>query len=145
MGNKKDHPLYQTWKSMKQRCSNPNSPDYPNYGGRGIEVCDEWKNDFEMFVYHLGPKPSPEHTLDRVDNDWHYCPENCRWATKAEQQRNSRRSLNAKGYKKTPSGNYQAQFQIAGVSLSLGRFPCPLLAHLKHKEVKDAFYPHYKN
>ena len=144
MANLSRHPLYQTWARMKQRCLNPNASDYPHYGGRGIKVCDEWINDFEMFLYHLGDKPSPKHTLDRVDNDYHYCPENCRWASRHHQNRNRRFSFNAKGYEKMPKGNYRSFLQLAGKTISLGMFDCPLLAHLKHREVKDTFYPHYK-
>ena len=82
------HPLYQTWKSMKARCYYPGHISYYRYGARGITVCDEWLNDFWMFVYHIGPKPSSGHSLDRIDNDYIYCPENVRWATNKEQADN---------------------------------------------------------
>lgn len=87
------HPLYKCWTDMKYRTSNPNCPQYKDYGGRGITVCDEWKDDFWMFVYHVGPKPGPEYSLDRVDNDYIYCPENCKWSTQKEQMNNTRRSV----------------------------------------------------
>ena len=81
---------------MVQRCTNPNFRQWEDYGGRGITVCDEWRYDFEMFLYHMGPKPGPEYSLERVDNDYIYCPENCKWATRKEQQNNTRRNVSKK-------------------------------------------------
>ncbi|HEY4451018.1 MAG TPA: hypothetical protein VGN13_05440 [Solirubrobacteraceae bacterium] len=69
---------------------NPNATGYANYGGRGIRICSRW-DDFALFAVDVGEKPSPEHTLDRIDNDGGYEPGNVRWATPAEQQRNRRR------------------------------------------------------
>lgn len=82
-------PEYKTWRSMRQRCNNPNSRAYPNYGGRGITICDRWA-DFTKFYEDMGPRPTSRHCLDRVDNDGNYCLENCRWATYVEQNRNRR-------------------------------------------------------
>jgi hypothetical protein len=86
---KKDHPLYYTWGNMKLRCYNPNAPKYHRYGGRGITICDRWLNDFWAFAEDVGGKPTPKHTLDRIDNDGNYEPGNVRWATRKEQQRNT--------------------------------------------------------
>lgn len=84
-------PLYGLWVSMIQRCSNPNSPKYPLYGGRGIRVCDEWLADYHKFAADVGPRP-PGLSIDRIDPDGHYCKENCRWAS-AKQQSNNRRKI----------------------------------------------------
>lgn len=82
------HPLYGTWAAMWNRCRSPKHDHYHRYGGRGITVCEKWK-DFAAFVADVGPKPSPADTLDRIDNDGHYEPGNVRWANKKDQSRNS--------------------------------------------------------
>jgi hypothetical protein len=88
------HPLYSTWRMMIQRCHNPNNRQYPNWGGRGIEVCRRWRDSFLWFAQDVGEKPSPEHTLDRYpDKNGNYEPGNCRWATKEEQARNRRNTV----------------------------------------------------
>ncbi len=76
------------WRAMVRRCRNPRDKAYARYGARGILVCDEWANSYEAFIAHIGAKPSPVHSIDRIDNARGYEPGNVRWATAKEQQRN---------------------------------------------------------
>lgn len=82
------HPLFGVWSSMKARCYNPNAARFDRYGGRGIKVCDRWLNSFATFVEDMGPRPEGC-SIDRIDNNGHYEPGNCRWATKVTQSRNT--------------------------------------------------------
>jgi hypothetical protein len=78
---------YLAWLAMNRRCSNPKDVGFKRYGGRGIIVCDRWRDSFENFLEDMGERPA-ERTLDRLDNDGPYAPDNCRWATAKEQLAN---------------------------------------------------------
>ena len=114
---KTKHPIYSTWKGMLARCYNKKRKGYENYGGRGIRVCPEW-HDFFNFYRDMGDKPSPDFTLDRIDANGDYTPQNCRWADWDTQARNKR---------PLPLGRAQAR----GVYQSGSRF----VAQVRHNKI----------
>lgn len=117
---------YRTWNHMKQRCLNPKNHKYKNYGGRGITVCDRWKNSFTNFLEDMGKRPESM-SLDRIDNNGNYKPENCRWADATTQQRNQNPSVkNTSGTRGVSYSNrlnrYRVRIQNRGKEIYLGVF-----------------------
>ena len=95
-----DHPIHRAWSAMHQRCTNRNRPQFKDYGGRGIRVCRAWES-FQNFFDDMGPTWAPGLSLDRIENDGDYGPQNCRWTTQAEQTRNRRNNV----FVATPHGH----------------------------------------
>lgn len=120
-------PEYPLWRGMKSRCYNKKSPQFKNYGARGITVCDEWRNSFAAFYRDMGPRPAPHLTVERKNNNRGYSKSNCVWATKSEQMRNTRFNvLNLSLAREAKSvrhagGNLSAWARSKGVSESAAR------------------------
>jgi hypothetical protein len=126
------HPDYGLWSEMRRRCNDPKRKDFPLYGGSGIRVCERWGR-FLSFIEDMGPRPSREHSIDRIDGTKGYSPDNCRWATPAEQGANRRTNFPV-----TINGtNYPS---VRNACLSLG-LPHRAIAHRLEKgmAVNDAF------
>lgn len=120
--------LYKIWQGIRQRCDNPNNKDYPEYGGRGIKVCKEWEQSSKAFIAWAMENGYHETlSIDRIDVDGDYCPENCHWATNQQQMRNRRPQkrnvchMNGVHYEKDRR-LYRAQIYINQKRIHLGRF-----------------------
>jgi hypothetical protein len=99
--NNRNSAEHRTWNAMLQRCHNPKSTSYKYYGARGISVCKRWRSSFLAFLSDMGKKPSPKMSIERVDNDGNYRPDNCKWATRAEQRKSQRNGkLTPEGWKR---------------------------------------------
>lgn len=117
-------PEYRSWRAMRTRCENPKHHAYARYGGRGITVCDRWK-DYSNFLSDMGRRPTLAHTLDRIDNDRGYEPENCRWADRQTQilNRSTSRKVTFRGQAlgaKEMANAYGLSHQVVNYRLKAG-------------------------
>lgn len=92
---------YRTWNGMIQRCHNPHNKSYHRYGGRSITVCERWRTSLDTFIEDMGPRPTPKHTIERINNSLGYSPDNCKWATRKEQAHNTRQNVMIRFHGKT--------------------------------------------
>ncbi|MBT2759868.1 hypothetical protein J7E85_01210 [Paenibacillus sp. ISL-20] len=121
-GGNKISSEYRAWNNMIQRCSNPKNNQYKNYGGRGITVCREWLESFQEFFNDMGKKPSAIYSLDRIDVNGNYGPNNCKWSTPKEQARNRRSTSNTgySGIHMNKNNLYEVKIKANGKTVYLG-------------------------
>lgn len=145
----KHTPEYAVWNGMRKRCENPRNAKYADYGGRGIKVCDRWR-DFAVFMSDMGPRPSPKHSIDRRDNNRGYEPENCAWVLRDEQNRNQRqRADNSSGHTGViwhkNSRKWEAFIGFQGRRVYIGQFSdiSEAVAARKAKAAELGFSPNH--
>jgi hypothetical protein len=134
-----EHPNYVIWNGIKGRCFNPNHPSYKAYGGKGITMCSSWDNSFEQFCKDMGVRPTPKHTVDRIENTLGYEPSNCRWATRTEQCLNrtvfTSNTTGYAGVKRLRNGRYKATYDNSGRYTVSGSFDTAELANAARLEL----------
>lgn len=141
-------PVYKVWKAMKVRCYNKSYPHYDRYGGRGIKVCDEWKNNFMQFYEDMGDKPAPNYQLDRIDNNGDYCKENCRWSTPSQNCYNRTRYHNKTGFTGVcirPSGKYYSWYSVNRKHIHVGTYDTPEEAYQERIKAMKKYNKTHKN
>ncbi len=139
---------YFTWQSMKKRCYDINDKHYMDYGGRGIVVCDKWKNDFQEFYNDMGKKPKGL-TIERIDNNGNYEPTNCKWATQQEQIHNKRKRKGTqsiyRGVSYRTSG-WRSRIGINGKTINIGSFKTEIeAARAFDRYILENNLPHKRN
>lgn len=128
---RKEMPEYRAWADLIQRCTNSSNESWANYGGRGIKVCDRWLTSFDNFLSDVGPRPTPKHSIDRIDNDGDYESGNCRWATQSQQLLNRRLTPRAGVYFR--NGKFFARVWHQERNIYLGGFKTREAALLARK------------